>query len=126
MDRTEISGYIRQLRYKAKKNTIQVDLCIESIESVINEGKYCDICNKGRREALDTVFPYKECDLITSAHILVLCKVCKAKKGQSDLLKHFNCHEIDQARLVDILNRCFNRPGGKGFKTFVRRATGYE
>ena len=89
MNRSTISGWVRQARYRAKGRNIYSDLQIEEIEEIIKSygGKcaYCDV----PADTLDHPFPLNENTTNTQANALPCCKSCKSIKKNNDLVWMF-------------------------------------
>ena len=121
-----VSSWIRQARYRAKRQNIHSDLDISDIISIINEfeGK-CAYCSN-QHDTLDHPFPIKDQAPSVAANILPICKACKKVKKNNDLVWMFLNNKIIKEEYLRLLKGLFSRGGGSMIKAHVKKLTGYE
>jgi len=124
MERSTISSWIRQARYRAKRQDIYSDLEISDVEEIIEsyEDK-CAYCGD-EAETLDHPFPLKPTAPNVPANILPSCKDCKAHKKNNDLVWMFSSGTLEQVKYLELLQQMFSRKGGDTIKEHVRKVTG--
>lgn len=124
MERSTISSWIRQARYRAKKQNIYSELEIDDVETIIEayDGN-CAYCGS-EADTLDQPFPIKETAPNVSANVLPCCKDCKSIKKSNDLVWMFSSKHIDQERYLELLQQMLSRSGGDQIRKHVRRVTG--
>lgn len=124
MERTTISSWIRQARYRAKRYDIYSDLEISDVEGIIESyNNNCAYCGQ-KAETLDHPFPLKPTAPNVPANILPSCKNCKGIKKNNDLVWMFSSGELNQNVYLELLQQMFNRKGGDTIKDHVRNVTG--
>lgn len=124
MERATISSWIRQARYRAKRQDIYSDLEISDVEDIVecHEGQ-CAYCGEDA-ETLDHPFPLKPTAPNVPANILTSCKECKSLKKNNDLVWMFSSGHLDQEKYLALLQEMFDRKGGDTIKEHVRKVTG--
>lgn len=121
-----ISSWVRQARYRARKNNIYSDLEIADVQTIIGESNdICQYCPEVA-EVLDCPFPLKSGGPNVPANVVQCCKKCKDSKGNNDLIWMLLNGMISQDKYMDILRMLFKRRGGNYVKDCVRKATGIE
>ena len=90
-----ISGWVRQARYRANKIGVHNDLKLSDVLSMVEENKLCDYCGKVGFETFDHAFPFKDGAANVLANLTVVCKACKGRKKNNDLIWAFNSGIID-------------------------------
>jgi len=125
MSRENVSSWVRQLRYRAKKHDLFNDLSIQEIHDVIDYYKEkCCFCSDDFTQ-LDTCFPLKENAPNIQANIIPLCSSCKAKRKNYDMLEMVSLGIISKSQFEDLLKACFKRNHGDVFKAYVKALSGY-
>ena len=125
MDNKSISGWIRQARYRAKKQNIHSDLEIQDIISIL-EDEHCSYCKVNKCDTLDHPFPLKDNAPNVPANVVTVCKKCKDLKKNNDLVWMYACGVVTEKTYLDLLKRLFERRGGNIVKDYVRRLSGYD
>jgi hypothetical protein len=124
MERATISSWIRQSRYRAKRQDIYSDLEISDVEEIIECYKnQCAYCGSAA-ETLDHPFPLKIVAPNIPANILPSCKDCKNIKKNNDLVWMFSSGKLEQESYLALLQQLFDRRGGDIIKGHVRKVTG--
>ena len=119
------SSWVRQLRHRAKKHNLFNDLSIEEIHEVIESFDFkCCLCG-GDYYLLDTCFPLKDNAPNIQANVMTLCKECKSKKKNLDLLQMCSSGLITRQVFSNMLKSCFKRNHGDVFKSYVKALSGY-
>jgi 5-methylcytosine-specific restriction endonuclease McrA len=105
MERSTISSWIRQARYRAKKHSIYSDLKIGDVEEIVtaheNRCAYCE----SEADTLDHPFPIKETAPNVPANVLPACKNCKTSKKNNDLVWMFSSQKISQKKYLELLQQ---------------------
>lgn len=125
MSRENVSGWVRQLRYRAKKHDLYSDLNISEVHNIIDHYKdKCCLCESDF-EVLDTCFPLKDGAPNIQANIMPFCHDCKAKRKNLDLLQMVSSGIISKEKFTEILKYCFSQNHGDMFKSYVKMLSGY-
>lgn len=121
-----VSSWIRQARYRAKRQNIHSELEINDIINIISEhdGK-CAYCTN-KHDTLDHPFPLKDQAPSVAANVLPICKSCKKIKKNNDLVWMFLNSKIAKEEYLILLKGLFSRGGGNMIKAYVKRLTGHE
>lgn len=127
MHNKNISNWIRQSRYKAKKYSVYSKIEISEILFIIEHfnGK-CAYCNKEDYSTIDHPFSIKDDAPCVAANSLPICKLCKSNKKNNDIITIFNLGEINEDRYLGLLKFMFDQPGGALVKEYVRQLTGHK
>jgi 5-methylcytosine-specific restriction endonuclease McrA len=124
MERAAISSWIRQARYRAKRQDIYSDLEIADVEEIVEHYKNnCAYCGN-TAETLDHPFPLKTTAPNVPANVLLSCKTCKTLKKNNDLVWMFSSGHLKQENYLELLQQMFGRKGGDTIKEHVRQVTG--
>lgn len=124
IDNKVISSWVRQARYRARKNSIRSDLDVSDIQTIINASNgCCRYCGKDG-ETLDCPFPLKTGGPNVPANVVPCCKECKIAKNNNDVVWMFSTGLLTEAQYVKILEELFQRRGHEIIREHVRRATG--
>jgi hypothetical protein len=123
MERSTISSWVRQARYRAKNRNIYSDLQIEDVEEVTQSHSGCAYCN-AEAVTLDHPFPLDESTPNVQANVLPCCKSCKSAKKNNDLVWMFTNGSLTERKYLSLLKEIFTRKGGDTIKEYVKRVTG--
>ena len=123
MEKSTISGWVRQARHRAKKHDIYNELEMADVEEIVNHYDCCAYCEEDA-ETLDHAFPLKDSAPNVAANVLPSCKDCKSAKRSNDLVWMFNNKKITKEQYVAILRDMLDRPGGKILREHVKAITG--
>lgn len=127
MDNKTISSWIRQARYRAKRQDIYSDLEIQDIVEILaDQNNKCAYCQCGEPDTLDHPFPLKDHAPNIPANVVPVCKQCKQAKKNHDLIGMFTSGFITEARYIELLGQLFSKRGGDIIKEYVRRLTGHS
>jgi len=126
MDRSIISNWVRQARYRAKNRNIYSDLQIEDVEKVIEfYDEKCVYCG-AQADTLDHPFLLNDNTANTQSNVLPCCKSCKSKKKNNDLIWMFTNKNITEDIYLSLLKQIFVRKGGEKIKQHVKIITGFD
>lgn len=124
MDRTAISNWVRQARYRAKKYDVYSNLEVEIIEEIIDyySGKcvYCD----DKAEALDHPFPLRDFAPNISSNTVPICKQCKKRKKSQNLSWMFNNGHISNELYIKLIGEMLSRDDSDRLKNHIKKAIG--
>lgn len=124
MDSKKISNWLRQTRYRARKNNIHSEVEIDDIQQIISglngTCAYCD----NTAESLDCVFQLAEDAPHVPANILPVCSDCKDYKKNNNIIWMFSSGRITEEQYIEILSQMFERTGGDEIKDLTRRLSG--
>ena len=124
MDKKQVSNWIRQSRYRAKKQGIQ---CNISIEEVLNILEYyadkCAYCPK-TADSLDHPFPLKDEAPNVSANVLPICKTCKNCKKINNIMVMYNSSILSEAKYVKIMKEVLDRDKDGSLRKYIKKLTG--
>lgn len=124
MDKSTISGWVRQARHRAKKHGIYNNLEIEAVEDVISHhSDNCAYCGDPA-ETLDHPFPLKDEAPNASSNVLPACKGCKSVKKTNDLSWMYSNGHISNEKYMGLLKEMLQRDGSEELKIHVKKVTG--
>lgn len=131
MDSKTISNWLRQIRYRANKRSINSDIQISDVHEVIDDfdGK-CAYCDKSKKcwgtkaNTLDSPFPLSENTPNIQANILPCCKEIKQLKKNNDIIWLFTSKLITQETYLSILKVILKKRGGNLLKQYIKLVTG--
>lgn len=124
MERSLISSWIRQARYRAKRQNIHSDLKIEDVEATIAHYNNCCVYCEAEIETLDHPFPLTDTSPNIASNVVPCCKKCKSLKKSNDLVWMFTEKHLEQELYLTILQNMFNCRDGDKIKEHVRCVTG--
>lgn len=120
MDRSFISGWVRQARHKAKLKGLANDLPLEFLEDLVDQYHHsCAYCGE-KASTLDHPFPIKQDGPNVGANVLPICEKCKRKKGTNDIIDFLG----QGPKLNKILQEMLSREGGNKLKKYIKKITG--
>jgi hypothetical protein len=124
MDKKQVSNWIRQSRYRAKKQGIQCDISIEEVLDILNnyDGRcaYCDSI----ATSLDHPFPLKDEAPNVSANVLPICKSCKNNKKINNIMVMYNSGILSEEVYVRIMKNILDGDKSGTLKKYVKRLSG--
>ncbi len=123
IDNKSISSWVRQARYRAKKNDIHSDLEVSDVVEMIEAASGCAYCGT-EADSLDCPFPLRDGGPHVPANVVPCCKDCKGVKGNNDIVWMFSTGRVVQERYLALIQELLKRRGGDLIKDHVRRATG--
>jgi hypothetical protein len=123
MDKSTISGWIRQARHRAKRHDIYSELNIEDIDAIVQYYANCAYCEVDA-ETLDHAFPLKDSAPNVAANVLPSCRGCKQSKRNNDLVWMFNKDKLSKEKYLSLLEEMLQRPGGEYLREHIKAITG--
>lgn len=123
MDKSTISGWVRQARHRAKRHDIYNELDMADVEAIVNHYGACAYCGE-ETETLDHAFPLKDLAPNVAANVVPSCKSCKTTKRNNDVVWLYNNNYINKQQYVAIIEDMLGRPGGDILREHVKAITG--
>jgi hypothetical protein len=126
MTNKTISNWIRQARFRAKKNDLYSNLEVNDIaQMLLLYNEKCAYCILNSVSTLDHPFPLKDMAPNIIANVVPTCKECKNHKKNNDLIWMYNENHITQERYLELLGELFAREQGHMIKNHVRLQAGF-
>lgn len=124
MNSKVISSWIRQARYRAKRQHIYSDLTMVEVQAIVDSSdSKCAYCTK-EAVTLDCPFPLKDGCPNVLANLVPCCQSCKTTKGQNDLVWMFSNGRISQEMYLALIEVLCQRRGGDIVRKHIRQVTG--
>lgn len=126
MNNKSVSSWTRQARHRAKKYESYNDLDVSDVLSILQDYKdKCAYC-KAEAETIDHPFPIKDGSPNVPANILPVCKSCKNKKKNNDIIWLFTEKHISNNLYVAVIERMLSKRGSELVRECVKKATGIQ
>jgi hypothetical protein len=124
MDKKSISNWIRQSRYRAKKQNIPCDISVEAVMEIIEyyNGK-CAYC-EAAANSLDHPFPLKDGPPNITANVLPICNKCKKLKKVNSLIWLYNNGHLTEKNYVKIIKDMISNDQSGSMKQYVKKMSG--
>jgi hypothetical protein len=124
MDNKQISNWIRQSRYRAKKQGIQCNISIEEVLVIVEyyAGK-CAYCIRSA-DSLDHPFPLKDEAPNVSANVLPICKACKNRKKINNIMVMYNSGTLSEKEYVKIMKDVLDRDRDGSLRKYIKKLSG--
>jgi hypothetical protein len=133
MDIKTISGWVRQARYRAKRNNIPSDLKISDIQEAIKSFDglcaYCDkskFCWGTKADSLDHPFPLSQTTPNFPANVVPACKTIKTEKRQNDITWLLAKNMITKDVYLTILRKMLCCKGSETIRTYLKTIIGTQ
>lgn len=118
--RKKISGWVRQSRYRAKKNGCAVDVELEDIIKLYIDTDYkCSYCGADAGSP-DHPFPVKDHAPCVMANVVPCCDNCRSKKKNHDIIWFYKNGFINKELLVTLINDMKTRTGSDSLKDHIK------
>lgn len=119
--RSEISGWLRQVRYRSRKanreTNAQLNDVIQSFESHNYDCTYCD----APASTLDLLIPIKEGGCCVTSNVVLSCKKCKELKGSSDIIQFYKDGHLSKSKLLNIIETAKHEHGGQFLTEAIKK-----
>ena len=123
MTNKKISGWLRQNRYRARKNIGENVTIHEVLEILKLRNDLCGYCDQ-LATGLDCPFPLKDDAPFVPANILPICSSCRVIKGNSDIILMFHNQFLASDKYLKIVEELFKMKGGDLIKDHFKKMTG--
>jgi 5-methylcytosine-specific restriction endonuclease McrA len=118
--RKKISGWLRQVRYRANTSHAPTDVKLDDIMLLYAESNYkCAYCG-GIAGSPDHPFPIKEHGPCVLANIVPCCDGCRSKKKNHNLIKFHRDGHLDKEQFQACVVQMVKRSGGDKLKDYIK------
>jgi len=121
----DVSVWVKQARYRAKRNGVINDLTTaEALEVLRRAAGVCAYCGAGPATHLDNPLPFIEGGPNVPANVAACCADCKTHKRNHSLTWLFEQGYVGRERYIALVRELLNRRGGAELRPALRRCTG--
>ncbi len=126
MDKKLVSNWIRQSRYRAKKQGIQCNISIEEVLAILEYyADRCAYCTKSA-DSLDHPFPLKDEAPNISANVLPICKACKNRKKINNIMVMYNAEILSEKEYIKLMKDVLDRDKDGSLRIYVKKLSGRD
>lgn len=119
-----LSGWVRQLRHRARKHNLFNQLSMLEIQEVLNQHAQCCCICDGVYDVLDMAFPLKDGGPNVQANVIPLCVMCKNLKKNRNILEMVTDGYISKDKFAEILKKCINNNNGDVLVSHIKSLSG--
>jgi 5-methylcytosine-specific restriction endonuclease McrA len=119
-----LSGWVRQLRHRARKHNLFNQLDMSEIHEVLDQYTQCCCICDDAYDVLDMAFPLKDGGPNAQANVIPLCVMCKNLKKNRNILEMVTDGYINKDKFAEILKKCISNNNGDVLIDHIKSLSG--
>jgi hypothetical protein len=118
--RMKISGWIRQSRHRAKRDSLIINISLEEVLAIYKEYEYsCAYCGAAAGSP-DFLFPLKDKGPCVTANVVPCCDACRNKKSNHNVVWFYSTGYLPKEQMHKIITGAASRTNGDLVKELIK------